>query len=512
MVDEVKSEFAQEQVQPTPTEKESIQSRIQNYMVGLTPNQAQAVSAVINNGLSNGLFKVGDLDMLSSISKDIETGLIKYQQSIDTAQRRLNEIAEEELVAKQEELAKRELAQQQKLADERSLRKSTQDKLEQAQVSIAQMEAVLKSHGIHIDLDGDGVVGLKEGQEQRNLTPEELAEVNRLMQESRESVAVSKDNITTAPTKSRAWEMARAMNPEGKPHGFGDSSEDPNFPQEEQLELEIEPVDPIPENPKTVSDFLEEVDNVQELADIADKIVDEEIAHQEKVNGIEEELDEMGIPSPTPEPTGSGLYHHLRKDDEVLPESEEYISGYDANGSPVIEKVDEPISEDEELQEKIEDTKEAFRLYEEDQETQPNFSKPIISGGNAPNLREVLGNGDTTSKEIPTYGSEEELLDAIAEKHANQEPEPEEYEEITIPDRGELEQMTREEILETASELDFDIGDSEDKEDLIDIFESEVNRFIEDLQESGEFVSQTDTSVEDDNSEGSSEFGYPDKD
>ena len=60
--------------------------------------------------------------------------------------------------------------------------------------------------------------------------------------------------------------------------------------------------------------------------------------------------------------------------------------------------------------------------------------------------------------------------------------------------------------------MDFDIGDSEDKEDLIDIFESEVNRFIEDLQESGEFVSQTDTSVEDDNSEGSSEFGYPDKD
>lgn len=493
MVDEVKSEFAQEQVQPTPTEKESIQNRIQNYMVGLTPNQAQAVSAVINNGLSNGLFKVGDLDMLSSISKDIETGLIQYQQSIDTAQRRLNEIAEEELVAKQEELAKRELAQQQKLADERSLRKTTQDRLEQAQVSIAQMEAVLKSHGIHIDLDGDGVVGLKEGQEQRNLTPEELAEVNRLMQESRESVAVSKDNITTAPTKSRAWEMARAMNPEGKPHGFGDSSEDPNFPPpdpmeswdeptvEEQLELEIDPVDPIPENPKTVSDFLEEVDNVQELADIADKIVDEE------VSGIEEELDEMGIPSPTPEPTGSGLYHHLRKDDE-------------------------PVTEDEELQEKIEDTKEAFRLYEEDQETQPNFSKPIISGGNAPNLREVLGNGDTTSKEIPTYGSEEELLDAIAEKHANQEPEPEEYEEITIPDRGELEQMTREEILEAASELDFDIGDSENKEDLIDIFESEVNRFIEDLQESGEFVSQTDTSVEDDNSEGSSEFGYPDKD
>ena len=95
------------------------------------------MSAVINNGLSAGIFKVGDLDMLSSISKDLETGLIQYNQSVETATRRLNEIAEEELVVKQQELAKREQAQQQKLADE-SLRKSTQDKLEQAQVSMAQ--------------------------------------------------------------------------------------------------------------------------------------------------------------------------------------------------------------------------------------------------------------------------------------------------------------------------------------------------------------------------------------
>ena len=37
-----------------------------------------------------------------------------------------------------------------------------------------------------------------------------------------------------------------------------------------------------------------------------------------------------------------------------------------------------------------------------------------------------------------TLFSEEELLDAIADKHANNEPEPEEFEEITIPDRVEL--------------------------------------------------------------------------
>ncbi len=466
MEQEVKTTFAQEQVQTEPTERDRITERIQNYKVGVSPQQAQAVSAVINNGLSAGIFKVGDLDMLSSISKDLETGLIQYNQSVETATRRLNEIAEEELVVKQQELAKREQMQEQKLEDERTLRKSTQDKLEQAQVSMAQMEAVLKSHGIHIDLDGDGVVGLKEGQQERNLTPEELAEVNRLMQESRDAVKVSKDNITTAPTKSKAWEMVRAMNPEPDtdtpPPDPMESWDEPvkkssydtpayEDPVEEQLELEIEPRDPIPEEPKTFADFVDEVEKVEQES----------------------------------EERSSGLYHHLK---------------------------DKPITKDEELNEKIEETKEAFRLYDEDTETEPTLpqshtSAPFVTGGNAPSLKE----------QIPSYDSEEELLDAIADKHANDEPEPEEYEEITIPDRVELESMTTDQILESASDLGFDVpvpsDDDFTKEDLIDIFEQETERFISDLQETGELQNlEYDVPEEDNADSGSSNFGYPEKD
>tara|TARA_Y100000022_G_C13244845_1_gene374267 strand:- start:544 stop:1944 length:1401 start_codon:yes stop_codon:yes gene_type:complete len=466
MEQEVKTTFAQEQVQTEPTERDRITERIQNYKVGVSPQQAQAVSAVINNGLSAGIFKVGDLDMLSSISKDLESGLIQYNQSVETATRRLNEIAEEELVVKQQELAKREQMQEQKLEDERTLRKSTQDKLEQAQVSMAQMEAVLKSHGIHIDLDGDGVVGLKEGQQERNLTPEELAEVNRLMQESRDAVKVSKDNITTAPTKSKAWEMVRAMNPEPDtdtpPPDPMESWDEPvkkssydtpayDDPVEEQLELEIEPRDPIPEEPKTFADFVDEVEKVEQES----------------------------------EERSSGLYHHLK---------------------------DKPITKDEGLNEKIEETKEAFRLYDEDTETEPTLpqshtSAPFVTGGNAPSLKE----------QIPSYDSEEELLDAIADKHANDEPEPEDFEEITIPDRVELESMTTDQILESASDLGFDVpvpsDDDFTKEDLIDIFEQETERFISDLQETGELQNlEYDVPEEDDADSRSSNFGYPEKD
>ena len=466
MEQEVKTTFAQEQVQTEPTERDRITERIQNYKVGVSPQQAQAVSAVINNGLSAGIFKVGDLDMLSSISKDLESGLIQYNQSVETATRRLNEIAEEELVVKQQELAKREQMQEQKLEDERTLRKSTQDKLEQAQVSMAQMEAVLKSHGIHIDLDGDGVVGLKEGQQERNLTPEELAEVNRLMQESRDAVKVSKDNITTAPTKSKAWEMVRAMNPEPDtdtpPPDPMESWDEPvkkssydtpayDDPVEEQLELEIEPRDPIPDEPKTFADFVDEVEKVEQES----------------------------------EERSSGLYHHLK---------------------------DKPITKDEGLNEKIEETKEAFRLYDEDTETEPTLpqshtSAPFVTGGNAPSLKE----------QIPSYDSEEELLDAIADKHANDEPEPEDFEEITIPDRVELESMTTDQILESASDLGFDVpvpsDDDFTKEDLIDIFEQETERFISDLQETGELQNlEYDVPEEDDADSRSSNFGYPEKD
>ena len=466
MEQEVKTTFAQEQVQTEPTERDRITERIQNYKVGVSPQQAQAVSAVINNGLSAGIFKVGDLDMLSSISKDLESGLIQYNQSVETATRRLNEIAEEELVVKQQELAKREQMQEQKLEDERTLRKSTQDKLEQAQVSMAQMEAVLKSHGIHIDLDGDGVVGLKEGQQERNLTPEELAEVNRLMQESRDAVKVSKDNITTAPTKSKAWEMVRAMNPEPDtdtpPPDPMESWDEPvkkssydtpayDDPVEEQLELEIEPRDPIPEEPKTFADFVDEVEKVEQES----------------------------------EERSSGLYHHLKN---------------------------KPITKDEGLNEKIEETKEAFRLYDEDTETEPTLpqshtSAPFVTGGNAPSLKE----------QIPSYDSEEELLDAIADKHANDEPEPEDFEEITIPDRVELESMTTDQILESASDLGFDVpvpsDDDFTKEDLIDIFEQETERFISDLQETGELQNlEYDVPEEDDADSRSSNFGYPEKD
>ena len=77
--------------------------------------------------------------------------------------------------------------------------------------------------------------------------------------------------------------------------------------------------------------------------------------------------------------------------------------------------------------------------------------------------------------------------------------------------------MTTEQILESASDLGFDVPVPSDedftKEDLVDIFEQETERFISDLQETGELQNlEYDVPEEDDADSGSSNFGYPEKD
>mgnify|MGYP003316220151 FL=1 len=123
---------------------------------------------------------------------------IDYRTSLEHAQRRLNELAETEMAEKvaAEEAAKQALVESRDA--ERQRRKAVEDRM-------AQMEAVLASHGISMDLNQDGVVGLKDGQVADELTAEEQAQVDNMIQ-------VEKDNVTTQP--SRAFQMARAMNPE----------------------------------------------------------------------------------------------------------------------------------------------------------------------------------------------------------------------------------------------------------------------------------------------------------
>lgn len=262
--------FASE-VTTEKSEADRVRERIQNFKASISPNSLQVISVLLEQQLKAGLIKSTDLEALVMLRDEVNKATIDYRSTMEREQKRLQELMIEEQEQKQIELAKRENAFNQKLSDERQLRKKTQDR-------VAQMEAVLKSHGISMDLDGDGVVGLRQGQVQRELTTEEQTEVDSI-------VSVEKDNIAPAPInkpKSRAFEMARALNPEPESsiHEMVEEtkkslnpepaiSDDDEFVEKveetkksfAEWEAETQTLD-VPEDAKGTEDFEKEVANV----------------------------------------------------------------------------------------------------------------------------------------------------------------------------------------------------------------------------------------------------------
>ena len=88
-----------------------------------------------------------------------------------------------------------------------------------------------------------------------------------------------------------------------------------------------------------------------------------------------------------------------------------------------------------------------------------------------------------------------QVAQIISEKNQQQE---DDYEEVTIPSESELKGMTKAEIAKQASTLGFEsVTTSSTKDKMIENFLSETESFIEDLKESGEFVSASDGEQDD---------------
>ena len=67
----------------------------------------------------------------------------------------------------------------------------------------------------------------------------------------------------------------------------------------------------------------------------------------------------------------------------------------------------------------------------------------------------------------------------------------EEYEEIVIPSESELKRMKKNQINELAKDFEFVVKMTDTKAKMIEDFLSQVDEYITELQESGEFVSAT---------------------
>lgn len=215
---------------------------------------------------------------------------------------------------------------------------------------------------------------------------------------------------------------------------------------------------------------------------------------------ISEQIDKM----PPPDPMESWEEPEVKSIDDVTPEEWDQavrsIKEVDVEEEQLeLDLFEERVELEEEVKDELDlyeeqliaEEEAELRIAEEDEKTQPNFTKPIVSGGNAPNLQQ----------NIPTYDSEEELLAAAQAKidAKKEEVEEEEYEEITIPSEAELNSMTKADILKSAEELGFDnVNIADTKKVMIQNFVADSNAFIQSLEESGDLVSANVEGEEDD--------------
>ena len=409
--------------QPVPekTELERIQERIANFKVQISPTVAQLAQVLMNQSLQNPT-KPEDLDGYVQVRNELKLGLDEYQQQLTNAQSRMAQLQQEHEIAKSTELARKENDLIAARDGERKRRKTAEEKARQ-------LEAVLASHGINIDLDGDGKVGLNVGEHVDTLDAEQQVTLKKLLDESKAATG----------GVSRAFEQARAKNPLPPTHP-ADGGE--HFTEDPALAKKVE---------ETKKSF-------KEWDEYANEASDENgvIASGTTTEEFNEEVEEV-----------NSVYDTPAYDDPVTP---------DYGSKPVISDTNQPDIIEEELA-KAEQT-ESEKMQDE--------LEPIIP----PNVR-MVEEDDIAEFETPPPTEEEETV------------------EVTIPTESELKGMTKSKIQSEALTLGFTgVTTKDSKSKMIENFVTATEKFISDLQDSGEFVSLQEDGEEDENPSDDRDGGY----
>jgi len=485
-MDKNQTMFAQEQVVSEPTEIEKIQNRVANFAVRVKPNTAEAISATLQMCLSKGMFGIDDLDAVVTIREEITKGLIEYRSTVENAQKQLDSAVEEQQKVLQAEAEARVEADRQRLIDERLLRKRTEDR-------VAQMEAALAKAGLHIDLNGDGIVGLQQGQPEDTLTANEQSQVAEMLAQSKEAVHAPVDSspykhtmpvppvAPVEPTKphqtSNAFKLARMLNP---------VSEVPEPSESEIMQSELEPIYHPTEHDE--SDDLEDAKQIEAELDAVlsgERVISEDPEFVERIEKATKSFKDF-VPSDVVAggvDTESFMEEVASVDPDVDPDSDFEDSAEFYNGEEETTKT--PI---------------AAGVYVEHTETpdeEPTLdigyssSNPMVTAGNAPNITGVeIGENDVVIRsdaikimdEIPTPSVQEE----------------DEFEEVVIPNRAELNAMTKKQLSNSAEKLSFTIDKKLTKAKMVDSFEEQSIVLIEELTAGEEFVSATEEDVDGD--------------
>jgi len=488
MANEVKSELASEQVVPELTELQKVQQRIANYQIGINPQSASAVSTLLQLHLKSGLIKIEELDAVIAVRNEIDKGLTDYNQAVQVAQQQLVELQEADRLAKEAQIEADKAALTDKIRDQRKQRKD-------AELKVAQLEAILASHGINVDLNNDGVIGVKEGQLNQDgfveLSAEEAA---RLAQEHGVSIPetkIQKGKQGEPKQTSKAFQMARLLNPEEP------------VEQSEPSVAEVQSISDgyVPQSEETVpfttdQELQDKVDETKEAISEWEEQTETEVADEEMIFG-NESTEEDGFDLP--------LEEEVPTLELPVPEDAKGIEDFYAE----VDRV-----EDEIVETPTEDGGADLKVAEEDVKTEPTYAKPASVPITKTNVR-PLTSGDSVEapikeeQKINTYSSEEEMLEAVQKKIDDAKvEEEEEFDELVIPSADELRGMTKKKIKETAEGLNFEVSTNDTKEEMIESIAVQTESLIESLQESDEFISATETTKGEEDDDDRRDGGY----
>ena len=421
------------------SELERITQRLNTFTVGLKPASAEQVNQIMQKGLSAGNFKLDELDAIVQIREQVNAGIIDYNTQVQVATRRIQELEQEEL-QKQKDLIASNLAEKDQLIEEQRKAKKLAEKEkrvveEENRILKAKLEALSSVEG--------------------NVTSKPIQD---LLDESRQAA----EHAASGGTKSKAWDMIRSSRPTTEDESLQEKIEETkkafkDFEEESKVVETPALQDDVSFTPKgtTTESFYDEVERVNEVAEADELLSDEPVGFE----------------------------------DDSFDEDEDFVD--DADFYNGVEK-----SESQQMQDELEPIyppSDPMESWEEPNTGQVT-SKPVISGGNAPNIQAQVSEPENITapveedkKTIPTFDTEEDLLDSIA----NREEAEEEYEEITIPSRSELESISKAEVQAEGDKLGFELSGS--KEEMVDQFEEQTEAFIASLQEDGDFISASET-------------------
>jgi len=446
MADE-QSTFQSEAVELS--ELERITQRLNTFTVGLKPANAEQVNQIMQKGLSAGNFKLDELDALVQIREQVNAGIIDYNTQVQVATKRIQELEILEL-QKQKDLVSKSLADKDLLITEERQAK----KLAEQELRIAEEEnKILKAK-----LEALSSV-------ENNVTSKPIQD---LLDESRASAEMA----ASPKVKSKAWQMVRQARPDElltQDEELAEKIEDTKKAFKDfEAETQVVPTPALQDNVDfkpagtSVDSFYDEVERVNEVAEADELLADEPHPSNDELMGEPDVDDDVEV----------GFADDF-DEDENFEDSADFYNG---------------VSPEEAL---------------EDSETVPSTgqvtSKPVISGGNAPNIKaqvsepeNIVAPVEEEKKTIPTFDTEEELIASVnAKVNIIEDEAEEEYEEITIPSRSELESISKAEVQAEGDKLGFELSGS--KEEMVDQFEEQTEAFIASLQEDGDFISASET-------------------